>query len=87
MRSVGGRPPRIVQRGIWSKDLDALDRWDAPMWAGVMPDRENLRDLEPILGLRSVRFRGLAGEVSQVRLTAIAFNLKRANCLLLTEAA
>ncbi len=82
----GGRP-RIVQRGIWSKDPDALDRWNAPIRRVRCRIERIFGTWERSYGLRSVRYRGLARVACQVRLTAIAFNLKRANRLLLTEAA
>ena len=82
----GGRP-WIVQRGIWSKDPDALDRWNAPIRRVRCRIEKIFGTWKRSYGLRSVRYRGLARVACQVRLTAIAFNLKRANRLLLTEAA
>ena len=82
----GGRP-WIVQRGIWSKDLDALNRWNAPIRRIRCRIEKIFGTWKRSYGLRSVRYRGLARVACQVRLTAIAFNLKRANRLLLAKAA
>jgi IS5 family transposase len=82
-----GGTPRIVQRGIWSKDPDALERWNAPIRRVRCRIEKIFGTWKRSYGLRSVRYRGLARVTCQVRLTAIAFNLKRANRLLMIEAA
>ncbi len=91
-RIVSRRPsrrgtPRIAQRGIWSKDPHALERWNAPIRRVRCRIEKIFGTWKRPYGLRSVRYRGLARVACQVRLTAIAFNLKRANRLLLSEAA
>lgn len=82
----GGRP-RIVQRGMWSRDLDALERWNTPIRRVRCRIEKIFGTWKRCYGLRTVRYRGLARVTCQVRLTAMAFNLKRANRLLLTRAA
>ena len=79
--------PRIVQRGIWSKDPDALERWNAPIRRVRCRIEKIFGTWKRSYGLRSVRYRGLARVTCQVRLTAIAFNLKRAYRLLTPQAA
>lgn len=54
---------------------------------GAMPDREDLRDLQAVLRPAIRVLLGACPGACQVRLTATAFNLKRANRLLLTTAA
>ena len=82
-----GGIPRIVQRGIWSKDPRALDRWNDPIRRVRCRIEKIFGTWKRSYGLRSVRYWGLARVACQVRLTAIAFNMKRANRLLLTQAA
>lgn len=77
-----GGTPRIVQRGIWSKDPDALERWNGPIRRVRCRVEKIFGTWKRSYGLRSVRYRGLARVACQVRLTAIAFNLKRAKNLL-----
>lgn len=85
--TVRGGTPRIVQRSIWSKDPDALKRWNAPIRRVRCRIEKIFGTWKRSYGLRSVRYWGLARVACQVRLTAIAFNLKRANRLLASEAA
>lgn len=82
-----GGGPRIMQRGIWSKDPGALQRWNATIRRVRCRTEKIFETWKRCYGLRTVRFRGLARVAYQVRLTAITFNLKRENRLLLTEAA
>lgn len=82
-----GGTPRIVQRCIWSKDPDALERWNAPIRRVRCRIEKIFGTWKRSYGLQSVRYWGLARVACQVRLTAIAFNLKRASRLLLAKAA
>jgi hypothetical protein len=59
-------------------DICAVSRGEA---ARPLPDREDLRHLEAQLGLRRMRWMGRAKATLQVRLAAIAYNLKRSATL------
>jgi hypothetical protein len=63
--------------GLWSKDPDALNRWNAPIRRITVPDREDLRDLEAILrpaigSLSRARQSGLPSPADRDRLQSEA---------------
>ena len=62
-----------------SRDQDAAGCLEPAHPSDTGPDRKDLRNLEAKLRLRRMRWRGLAKAAFQVRLTAIAYNLKRAD--------
>jgi transposase, IS5 family len=76
-----GGTAKIVATSVWASDAEAAERWLAT-WNGAI-HRVRCR-IEKIFGtwkrsygLRRMRWRGLAKAALQVRLTAIAYNLKR----------
>ncbi|MBV9811613.1 IS5 family transposase [Sphingomonas sp.] len=80
VRAKGGLP-RIVATAMWGRDeeetLAVLDAWNAPIHRVRARIEKIFGTWKRCYGLRRMRWRGLARAAAQVRLTAIAYNLKR----------
>lgn len=80
VRARGGTP-RIVATGMWGRDkaetLARLDAWNQPIHRIRGRIEKIFGTWKRSYGLRRMRWRGLAKAAAQVRLTAIAYNLKR----------
>ena len=81
VRARGG-VPRIVATGMWGRDeaetLEHLRAWNQPIHRVRGRIEKIFGTWKRSYGLRRMRWRGLAKAACQVRLTAIAYNLKRA---------
>lgn len=81
VRAKGG-VPRIVATGMWGRDeaetLAHLRAWNQPIHRVRGRIEKIFGTWKRSYGLRRMRWRGLAKATCQVRLTAIAYNLKRA---------
>jgi IS5 family transposase len=81
-----GGTPRVVQTGIWGRpgddSLRKLKSWNH----GIQRVRCRIEKIfgtwKRCYGLRRMRWRGLAKAALQVRITAIAYNLKRTASIL-----
>ncbi len=80
VRAKGGTP-RIVATGMWGRDeaetLARLNAWNQPIHRIRGRIEKIFGTWKRSYGLRRMRWRGLAKAAVQVRLTAIAYNLKR----------
>jgi IS5 family transposase len=80
VRAKGGSP-RIAATAMWGRDeeetLAKLDAWNAPIHRVRARIEKIFGTWKRSYGLRRMRWRGLACAAAQVRLTAIAYNLKR----------
>lgn len=80
VRAKGGTP-RIVATGMWGRDeqqtLARLAAWNQPIHRVRARIEKIFGTWKRSYGLRRMRWRGLAKAAAQVRLTAIAYNLKR----------
>ena len=80
VRAKGGTP-RIVATGMWGRDeaetQARLDAWNQPIHRVRGRIEKIFGTWKRSYGLRRMRWRGLAKAAVQVRLTAIAYNLKR----------
>ena len=80
VRAKGGTP-RIVATGTWGRDeqqtLARLAAWNQPIHRVRARIEKIFGTWKRSYGLRRMRWRGLAKAAAQVRLTAIAYNLKR----------
>ncbi|SFD15179.1 IS5 family transposase [Devosia psychrophila] len=80
VRAKGGTP-RIVATGMWGKDeaeaLARLDAWNQPIHRIRGRIEKIFGTWKRSYGLRRMRWRGLAKAGVQIRLTAIAYNMKR----------
>lgn len=80
VRARGG-VPRIVATGMWGRDeaatLARLQAWNQPIHRVRGRIEKIFGTWKRSYGLRRMRWRGLAKAACQVRLTAIAYNLKR----------
>lgn len=80
VRAKGGTP-RIVATGMWGHDeqqtLARLEAWNQPIHRVRARVEKIFGTWKRSYGLRRMRWRGLAKAAVQVRLTAIAYNLKR----------
>ena len=80
VRAKGGTP-RIVATGMWGRDeretLARLEGWNRPIHRVRGRIEKIFGTWKRSYGLRRMRWRGLAKAAVQVRLTAIAYNLKR----------
>ena len=80
VRAKGGTP-RIVATGMWGRDeaetLARLNAWNQPIHRIRGRIEKIFGTWKRSYGLRRMRWRGLAKAAAQVRLTAIAYNLKR----------
>jgi transposase, IS5 family len=80
VRAKGGMP-RIVATGMWGRDevetLARLDAWNRPIHRIRGRIEKIFGTWKRSYGLRRMRWLGLAKAAVQVRLTAIAYNLKR----------
>ena len=80
VRAKGGAP-RIVATGMWGRDeaetLKRLDAWNRPIHRVRGRIEKIFGTWKRSYGLRRMRWRGIAKAAVQVRLTAIAYNLKR----------
>jgi IS5 family transposase len=80
VRAKGGSP-RIVATAMWGFDeqetLAKLDAWNAPIHRVRARIEKIFGTWKRCYGLRRMRWRGLARAAAQVRLTAIAYSLKR----------
>lgn len=89
VRAKGGIP-RIVATGMWGRDeqetLRKLKEWNQPIHRVRGRIEKIFGTWKRCYGLRRMRWRGLAKAAAQVRLTAIAYNLKRTMNLLAAQA-
>ena len=89
VRAKGGTP-RIVASGMWGRDeqdtLARLTAWNQPIHRVRGRVEKIFGTWKRCYGLRRMRWRGLAKAALQIRLTAIAYNLKR-TLRIVTEAA
>lgn len=80
VRAKGGTP-RVVATGLWGRDesetLARLDAWNRPIHRIRGRIEKIFGTWKRSYGLRRMRWSGLAKAAVQVRLTAIAYNLKR----------
>lgn len=80
VRSKGGTP-RIVATGMWGRDeaetLERLKAWNQPIHRVRGRIEKIFGTWKRSYGLRRMRWRGLAKAAVQIRLTAIAYNMKR----------
>jgi len=80
VRAKGGTP-RIVATGMWGRDeagtLARLDAWNRPIHRIRGRIEKIFGTWKRSYGLRRMRWRGLANAAVQIRLTAIAYNIKR----------
>jgi IS5 family transposase len=90
VRARGGTP-RIVATGMWGRPGDdtarKLRRWNYEIQRVRCRIEKIFGTWKRSYGLRRMRWRGLAKAGLQVRLTAIAYNLRRTLTLLQTSAA
>jgi IS5 family transposase len=90
IRAKGGTP-RIVATGMWGRPGDdtlrKLRRWNYAIQRVRCRIEKIFGTWKRSYGLRRMRWRGLAKAALQVRLTAIAYNLKRTASLLEPAAA
>ena len=80
VHAKGGKP-RIVATAMWGRDeretLARLNAWNQPIHRVRGRIEKIFGTWKRRYGLRRMRWRGLAKASIQVRLTAIAYNLKR----------
>ena len=80
VRSKGGTP-RIVATGMWGRDevevRARLEAWNQPIHRIRGRIEKIFGTWKRSYGLRRMRWRGLAKAGVQIRLTAIAYNMKR----------
>lgn len=80
VRAKGG-VPRIVATGMWGRDEEAtlakLEAWNQPIHRVRGRIEKIFGTWKRSYGLRRMRWRGIAKAACQIRLTAIAYNLKR----------
>jgi len=80
VRAKGGTP-RIVATAMWGRDeaetLARLDAWNQPIHRIRGRIEKIFGTWKRSYGLRRMRWRGLAKAAVQIRLTAIAYNMKR----------
>lgn len=80
VRARGGTP-RIVATGMWGRDeaetLGRLAAWNQPIHRIRARIEKIFGTWKRSYGLRRMRWRGLAKAAIQIRLTAIAYNMKR----------
>ena len=80
VRARGG-VPRIIATGMWGRDevetAARLQAWNQPIHRVRGRIEKIFGTWKRSYGLRRMRWRGLAKAACQVRLTAIAYNLKR----------
>lgn len=85
VRARGGTP-RVVATAMWGRDeaetLKRLDAWNQPIHRVRCRIEKIFGTWKRSYGLRRMRWRGLAKAAAQVRLTAIAYNLKRSLTIL-----
>lgn len=76
----GGRP-RVIATGMWGRDETEvrarLDAWNQPIHRIRGRIEKIFGTWKRSYGLRRMRWRGLANAGVQIRLTAIAYNMKR----------
>lgn len=81
VRARGGTP-RVVATGMWGRNeaetLKRLDAWNQPIHRVRARIEKIFGTWKRCYGLRRMRWRSLAKAAVQVRLTATAYNLKRA---------
>ncbi len=89
VRARGGTP-RIVATGMWGRDeaevQARLEAWNQPIHRVRARIEKIFGTWKRSYGLRRMRWRGLAKAAVQVRLTAIAYNLKRSLTILAVRA-
>ncbi|WP_245269982.1 transposase [Nitrobacter hamburgensis] len=80
VRARGGTP-RIVATGMWGRHeaetLARLAAWNQPIHRIRSRIEKIFGTWKRSYGLRRMRWRGLAKAAAQIRLTAIAYNLRR----------
>ena len=90
VRAKGG-VPRIVATGMWGRDeaetLERLAAWNRPIHRVRGRIEKIFGTWKRSYGLHQMRWRGLAKAAVQVRLTAIAYNLKRSMTILRAQGA
>jgi transposase, IS5 family len=83
--------PRIIATAMWGRDeqetLARLDAWNQPIHRVRGRIDKIFGTWKRCYGLRRMRWRGLAKSSIQVRLTAIAYNLKRTLSIITAAAA
>ncbi len=84
VRARGGTP-RVVSTGLWGRDeaetIVRLEAWNRPIHHIRARIEKIFGTWKRCYGLRRMRWRGLAKAAAQLRLTAIAYNLKRTMCI------
>lgn len=90
VQSKGGCP-RVVQTGVWGRPggnaLRKLQAWNHHVQHVRCRIQKTFGTWKRSYGLRRTRWLGLAKAALQVRLTAIAYNLKRTAVILMLETA
>ncbi|HXV24455.1 MAG TPA: IS5 family transposase [Alphaproteobacteria bacterium] len=80
VRAKGGTP-RVIATAMWGRDeaetLARLDAWNQPIHRIRGRIEKIFGTWKRSYGLRRMRWRGLAKAAMQIRLTAIAYNMKR----------
>jgi IS5 family transposase len=80
VRAKGGSP-RVIVSGMWGRDEKEtrarLRAWNRPIQEIRARIEKIFGTAKRSYGLRRMRWRGLAKAALQIRLTAIAYNLKR----------
>ncbi|NRP75895.1 hypothetical protein ILFOPFJJ_06819 [Ensifer psoraleae] len=80
VRAKGGTP-RVIATAMWGRDeaetLAPLDAWNQPIHRIRGRIEKIFGTWKRSYGLRRMRWRGLAKAAMQIRLTAIAYNMKR----------
>ena len=86
-----GGVPHVVQTGVWGRDgdgaLQKLRSWNYSVQRVGCRFEKIFGTWKRSYGLRRMRWRGLAKAALQVRLTALAYNLKRTATILRTTTA
>jgi IS5 family transposase len=83
--------PHVVQTGIWGREgdgaLQKLRSWNYSVQRVRCRIEKIFGTWKRSYGMRRMRWRGLAKAALQVRLTALAYNLKRTATILRTTTA
>jgi IS5 family transposase len=80
VRAKGGTP-RVIATAMWGRDeaetLARLDAWNQPIHRIRGRIEKIFGTWKRSYGLQRMRWRGLAKAAMQIRLAAIAYNMKR----------
>ena len=86
VRARGGTPC-VVATGMWGRDeaevQTSLQAWNQPIHRVRARIEKIFGTWKRSYGLRRMRWRGLAKAAAQIRLTAIAYNLKRTRSIIM----